>query len=319
MMRSLWILVVSASLASFPALADDGQHAGVQKLAERMLKRAHDNQDSAYCERMSIVAKGGCLGPGRFTQRIRVGRNGVVETWVHQPFPGSAAPIGYARGKLDEPQWGALLRKLAFMRSEPLPPGMPMPLPPEPNMPFPVLTLSNGKDKAEFGNAGPSIGSIGDAFAQMDILARSATDTVWKLALVRPKAEIRKDSVHVTAEWSWRGPAGARVLFSGEPGGEARGETGGVSCGTAAFKWHLDTSDVSVEWRTSTATPGKGRGMSWDLPGTKAASLHLAFPYQGPKGKAKRVGVLDGIGIRLIPVGTKDTVFATLFTERFDF
>ncbi len=311
MMPGIRILAVFVSFASLPALAEDGRFSGVQKLAERMLKRTQDNQDSAYCERISTVAKGGCIGPGRMTQRIRIGRDGLVEIWVHQPSPGSGGPVGYSRGRMDVAQWNGLLRKLAVMRPEPLPPGMPMPLPPEPDIPVPVLTLSDGMNKAEFGNAGPSPGSIGDAFAQIDILARNATDTIWTLALVRPKAEIRKDSIHVTAEWSWRGPAGTRNLFSRQAGGEG--------CGKAAFKWYLDTSEATVEWRTATATPGKGRGMSWELPISKAAPLRLAFPHQGQKGKAKRVGLLDGIGIRLIPAGSKDTVSATLSTDRFAF
>jgi hypothetical protein len=323
MMRSARIPVATAFLASIGSVAaiaapaDDGQLAGIRKLSVRMLKSTLGG-DSAYCERAYILAQGGCLGSGRIAQRIRIDRKGLVEAWAHQPSPGSGAPIGYARGRISEAQWKMLLRNLADMRSEPLPPGMPMPLPPEANIPVPEMTLADGKDKAEYRNAGPSQGSIGDAFAQMDILARSATDTVWALALVRPKAEIRKDSLLVTAEWSWRGTAGARILFSGEPGGK----TGGVYCGTAAFKWYLDTSDVTVEWRTAIATPGKGKGMNWELPGSKANPLRLAFPYPGQKGKdgkVKRVGVLEGVGIRVIPVGSKDTVSATLSSERFDF
>lgn len=309
MIRALPILVI---LGFCVALADDGQLARIRKLGERMLESPQGGGDSAYCELASILDQGGCLASGRIEHRIRISRKGLVETWVHQPSPGSGEPILYARGRILEKQWKDMLRAIAAMRTEPLPPGMPMPLPPESAMPIPVLTLSHGKDWAEYRQTGPSPGSIGDAFAMLDILARNATDTVWQLSLANPKAEVRKDSLHVTAEWKWRGPAGARILFSSPAEGDL--------CGTAAFKWFLDTSEFTVDWRRATASPAKGRAMVWDLPG-KAGTVRLAFPYDGPKGKpkAKRVGMLEGIGIRLVPGGAKDTVLATVATDRFDF
>jgi hypothetical protein len=72
-----------------------------------------------------------------------------------------------------------------------------------------------------------------------------------------------------------------------------------------------------VEWRSATKEAGKGQ--SWDLPAPQAGRLRMAFAYDGPKGKAKRVGQVAGIGIRLVPGGSRDTVSATVSTDRFDF
>lgn len=310
MMRLSLLLVAAAAFTAWAA--DDAQLAGMRNLATRMLKSKDAGAESAYCEFAPISQVDGCSGRNRNALRHRIGRKGVIETWVYRSPRESGDPIGNYRGRIDDRQWRALLQTIAGMRDTPPPAGMPgPPLPPGPTETISVLTLSDGKKKAEYGMAGPAPGPIGDAFALPGILARSETDTVWQLSLINPKAEIRKDSIHVTAEWKWRGPAGSRLLFSQAAGGEF--------CGTARFKWFLDTSDYTVEWHPGSATPGKDRGSSWELPGTKANTLRLAFGYDGPKGKAKRVGLVDGIGIRLVAAGSKDTVSATVFSDRFAF
>ena len=310
MMRLSMFLVAAGA---FTAMAgEDAQLAGMRNVATRMLQGKDAGADSAYCEFAPISQVDGCSGRNRNALRHRIGRKGVIETWVYRSPRESGDPIGNYRGRINDKQWKALLQSIAGMSGTPVPAGMPgPPLPPGPTESIPVLTLSDGKKKAEYGMAGLATGSIGDAFSQPGMLARSETDTVWQLSLIKAKAEIRKDSVYVTAEWKWRGPAGSRILFSQAAGGEF--------CGTARFKWFLDTSDYTVEWHPGTTTPGKDRGLSWELPGAKANILRLAFGYDGPKGKAKRVGLLDGIGIRLISAGSRDTVSATIFSDRFDF
>lgn len=292
---------------------EDPQLAGIRSLAERMLKEKTAGGDSAFCEYAPITQVDGCSGPKRNAIRHRIARKGLIETWVYRSPRESGDPIGYYRARLDEKQWRGLLRSIAAMQATGNPPGMPPPPPPGPMESIPVLTLSDGRTTAEFGTAGPASGSIGDAFSQPARLARGARDTVWQLALVNPKAEIRKDSVHFSAEWKWLGPPGARILFARPSDGDF--------CGTAAFKWFLDTSEFAVDWHRGTASPGRGRDLIWELPGGKPAMLSLAFAYDGPKGKpeAKRIAMLDGIGIRLVPGGSRDTVSATVFTERFEF
>lgn len=306
-------ILAFAIAGSMPAEArNDENLAIIRGLAMKMSQARSYGTDSAHCEYVTVSQVDGCSGPNRNAFRHRISRKGLIESWDYRSPGQNGEPIGYYRGRIDEKEWRTLLRMVAAMRWTEDPVGMGGPRhPPGPTESISVLSLSDGKVKAGYGTTGPTPGPISDAMDQPSLLARGPMDTVWQLSLINPKAEIRKDSVHVTAEWKWRGPPGSRILFSQEAGGEF--------CGTARFRWFLDTAAYSVEWHEATATPGKGRGLSWDLSGPKPGMLRLAFPYKGPKGKAKRVAVLDGIGIRLIAGGSQDTVSATVFTERFDF
>jgi hypothetical protein len=280
-----------------------------------MLKSKRAGSDSAFVEYSTITQVNGCSGPNRNAIRHRIDRAGRVESWVYRSPRESGDPIGQYRGWIQDKEWKSLLRTFSAMRwtenpsGPPGPPGPP--LPPGPTEAISVLTLSDGRNTADFGLSGPAPDPISDAFSLPGILARRERDTLWQLALVNPRAEIRKDSLHFIAEWRWRGPAGARILFSRDAGGDF--------CGTARFKWFLDTSDYSVEWHEATWKPSEDGPLLWDFPGSKSYSLRIKFPYDGPKGTIKRVGFLDGIGIRLVPASSKDTVSATIFTDRFDF
>jgi hypothetical protein len=225
-----------AAAASLAAAGEDPQLAGIRNLAAKMLKEKHAGADSAYCEFAPISQVDGCSGPKRNALRHRVGRKGWVESWVYRSPGESGDPIGYYRGRIDDRQWRALLKSIAAMRwtQDPAGPSGPPP-PPGPTESIPVLSLSDGRKKAEYGKSGPVPDPVSDAFAQPALLARGDKDTVWQLALVNPKAEAGKDSVFVSAEWKWKGPAGTRLLFSQAAGGEF--------CGTAVFRWFVDTSE----------------------------------------------------------------------------
>lgn len=312
MIRRIGVLIAAWTWAA--VAGEDPQLAGIRSLAVKMSKDKRLGGDSAYCEYAPISQVDGCSGPNRNALRHRIGREGAVETWVYRSPRESGDPIGHYRGRIDDKPWRALLQAIAAMRWTEDPAGTSGPRPPPgPTESISVLTLSDGKQTADYGKSGPAPEAIDAAFAQPGMLARRATDTVWQLSLVNPKAETRKDSVYVSAEWKWRGPPGSRILFSETAGGEF--------CGKAAFKWFLDTAEYSVEWHAATAQAGKGRGATWDLPGPKASTVRLAFAYDGPKGKpkAKRVGMLAGVGIRLLPGGSRDTVSATVATDRFEF
>lgn len=307
---SIAILAAGAIAAE---CAEDPQLAGIRNLAAGMLKHKQVGADSASVEYAPTSQVEGCSGPNRNAMRYRIGRPGAVESWVYRSPRESGRPIGFYRGRIDDKQWRALLQSIAAMRWTEAPAGPPglSPPPPGPTETISVLRLFDGKKIAEYGKSGPAPDPISAAFAQPGILARGATDTVWQLSLVKPKAEIRKDSVCVAAEWKWRGPAGARILFNPPEEGDF--------CGVASFRWFLDTTDFGADWHMATATPDRRRGVSWDLPDPKSNAFRLCFPYEGPKGKAKRVGQLNGMGIRLIPGGSRDTISATVFTDRFEF
>lgn len=305
-------VLISTALVALCAFAGDANGpAGMRNLAKRMLQSKNAGADSAFCDFVLKTQGEECSGLGNTSLRHRIGRNGKIETWHYRGWRESGDPIGYYRGQVSEKQWRDLLRTVVAMREGPLPSGMPMLLPPEPTIPVPVLILSDGKDTVEFRNAGPSPESISEAFAQPGLFARGERDTVWQLGLVNPKVNVQKDSLHFTAKWQWRGRMGTRVLYSREAGGRV--------CGTARFKWFLDTSDFSVEWHEAAVHADKGRGQSWELSSEKSSMLRLTFPYDGPGGKAKRTGILEGIGIRLIPADARDTISATVTTERFEF
>lgn len=306
------LAVALAGALAVPA-AEDPQLAGMRSLAARMLKGKPPGADSAYCEYMAVSQVDGCSGSRRNALRHRIGRKGTVETWVYRSPGEGGGPVGYYRGRITERDWRSLLESIGKMRMARDQAGIPGPPPPGPTEAIPILALADGGEKAEFGRSGHASGPVGEAFDRAVGLARNAKDTVWQLSLANPEAEVRGDSVRVTAEWRWRGPAGVRILFSRPAEGDL--------CGTASFKWFLDTSEFSADWRRAAASPGKGGDLTWELPGAKAATVRLVFPYHGPKGKpkAKRVGMLDGIGIRLVPGGSGDTIQATVSTGRFEF
>lgn len=291
---------------------ESAELASLRNLASAMLKRKDLGADSAYCEFAPVSQVDGCSGLNRNALRYRIGRNGLVESW-HYRSPGeSGDPIGSYRGRLDKTQWRSLLQTLSEMKwskAEGMPPGPP--LPPGPTETISILTLSDGKQRAAYSRTGPGPAAIDAGMYLPGQIARSSLDTIWELSLVRPKAEIRKDSVIVTADWNWRGPTGSRVLFSGTAGGEY--------CGKADFKWYLDTSEFTAEWHRASTDAPKGPGLVWNLAPGKAAPVRLAFTYDGPKGKAKRMGALAGVAIRIVPGGMKDTVSATVFTDPFGF
>ncbi len=310
-MKALFsVLVIAATAAAWGA--ENPELAGLRNLAAAMLKRKDLGADSAYCEYAPTSQVDGCSGPSRNAHRHLISRKGTIETW-HYRSPGeSGDPIGRYRGRVDEKQWRELLRIIAKMNGNEKLIGVPnQPPPPGPGETISMLTLSDGKKKASYGMSGPKPGSISDAFAQPMVLSRNETDTLWELSLTNPKAALLKDSVIVTANWNWKGAAKTRVLFSQGAGGEF--------CGKANFKWYLDTSEYSVDLQRSAIISGMDLKLAWDLVPGKPVPFRIAFPYAGPKGKAKRVGSIEGIGIRLIPGGAKDTVSATVFTDTFSF
>lgn len=300
---------------------EDPELAKLRKLAASMLKRSDLGGTGAYCEYAPTCQVDGCSGPGRNALRHIARPNGMIESWYYRSPGESGEPIGRYQGKMKKGQWTDLLRKLARMRHDAPAKGAsgpPLPPPPGPLESIQQLLLTDGKASASYSFAGHASASIETAFNQFGILAQAETDTLWELSLPQPKALIRKDSVVVTARWKWRGPAGARVLFSESAGGEY--------CGKARFKWYLDTSSFTADWQHSEAAPGPGRTLAWTLaPAVRsddAPAFSLAFPYAGPggpPGKAKRMGMMDGIGIRLIPPGSSDTISATVFTDPFPF
>jgi hypothetical protein len=304
--------------ASFPILlasaiacwaADEPDLTRIRTMAETLLKRPDLGGNAAFCEYAPITQVHGCSGPGRNEFRHVARPDGTIETWMYRSLGESGDPIGRYRGRLKQGEWRALLGTLSRMgrgtssASHPLPP-------PGPLETIPCLTLSDGKHPASYCLAGHPPESIESAFDRLDILAQAETDTVWDLSLTVEKAQVRKDSVVVTAGWKWRGPAGARILFSDS--------AGGTFCGKARFKWFADTSAFTVDWHPSEIPSVRLGNPSWNLQPGLTPPFHLVFPYTGTP-KSRRTGQIDGIGIRLVVPGEKDTISATVFSKRFLF
>lgn len=311
-MRIRWAWLLAAGMHAACA-GEDPELAPMRKLAAAMLKRGDLGGAGAYCEFAPICQVHGCSGPQRNSVRHLAHANGLIETWYYRSPGESGEPIGKYQGRLKAGQWRDLLRDIARMRWNPPAKGVPQPppLPPGPSESIPVLTLTDGKTAASFSFAGHASQSIDAAFNRLGILAQSERDTLWELSLAEPQAQVRKDSVVVTARWSWRGPSGARLLFSESAGGEY--------CGKARFKWYLDTSQFTADWHHGEPACGNGRTLAWNLAPGLTPAFPLAFAYDGPPGKAKRMGAMDGIGIRLVVPGSADTLSATVFTDPFPF
>lgn len=297
-----WVCVALAS--------EDSSLVRLRNLAATLSKRKDLGGPAAYCEFAPISQVYGCSGPKRNEVRHRAHPDGTIESWWYRSPAESGNPIGYYKGKMPAGEWRAILKLVSRMRLEKTEAGgAPLLPPPGPTESIKVLTLSDGKTLATYSTTGVVPVSISDAFDRLGILAQAETDTVWELSLLQPKAEIRKDSVAFTARWNWRGPSGARLILSENAGGEY--------CGKARFKWYLDTSAFQVDWHRAEA--GTAGPKTWELATGLSAPFRLAFVYDGPKGAAKRVGALDGIGVRLIPGSGSDTVSVTLFTDNFGF
>ena len=311
-MRMRWVLLLAAGMHSAWA-GSDSELAPLRKLAANMLKRGDLGGAGASCEFAPVCQVHGCSGPHRNSVRHIAHAKGLIESWYYRS-PGEAGdPIGRYQGRLKPGQWRDLLLKVSRMRWDAPAKGVPAPppLPPGPTESIQNLILTDGKASASYSFAGHASESIDAAFAQLGILAQAETDTLWELSLHEPQAQVRKDSLTLSARWNWRGPAGARLLFSPAAGGEY--------CGKARFKWYLDTSAFTADWHPSEALP-VGRTLAWDLAPGRGPVFTLRFPYAGPaSGKAKRMGAVDGLGIRLIVPGSADTVSGTVFTEPFPF
>jgi hypothetical protein len=294
----------------------------IREIATSLLNRSPSATPDAYCELTTMRPTNSCTNSDRLEDRLVAHQNGTLarvtfRSWAEQPDPRP----GEYKGKFNPAQWKVLLQSLSKMNWVEPKYDMPPPGPPGPSETYSNLTLSDGKRKASYSLAGMGPmdqALISDAFDQMSILGRNATDTVWTLSLHPQKGKLKNGAVNVEAKWVMTGKAPIEVSIP-----SSRGDS---TCGTTTLAWYYDKPEtpgvtpLPVEFEYVRANVRPIANPPWvklDV-NTSSPSQYL---FQLPKKlqKEKKAGKLSQLGVLVKPPGATAPINVSLFSESFTF